>query len=195
MQTHRGAISALDLGAYMLANFGSVAEVRAALDPATFSVVNFWMPPRALQVVRSAGLVGDGGFATVHFAVHDARHDSLVIEFTGTPTCDSCHMQMVQAPCQAARALSIRPACCAGTDGSYTHVLRENPLGVMTNEPQLPAHCAQYERWAAARRMQHNNLCPLRKGGLMRGWLRQVHAGALRCPAAALHPLQEWHLG
>jgi penicillin V acylase-like amidase (Ntn superfamily) len=34
----------------------------------------------------------------------------------------------------------------AGSDGNFTHVLRDNPLQVMTNQPQLPQHYAQYER-------------------------------------------------
>jgi penicillin V acylase-like amidase (Ntn superfamily) len=106
----------------MLANFGSVAEVRAALDPAKFSVVNFWMPARALRVLRDAGLIGDGGFATIHFAVHDARHDSLVIEFTGAPAWGVCHISLARQQVLSASVLhaaqawtAISRMCCART--------------------------------------------------------------------------------
>ena len=77
----------MDLGAYILATFGSVAEARAALDPTRFAVVNPWLPARAQQVLQNDGLTGEGGFPTVHLSLHDASHDSLVIEFTGAHAC------------------------------------------------------------------------------------------------------------
>ncbi|BDA51598.1 probable choloylglycine hydrolase [Coccomyxa sp. Obi] len=106
------ALSAIDLSTHILASFGTVEEVRKALDPATYSVVNFQLSPAATTTLRNSGLLSPEGFPLIHLGLHDAAHDSLVIEFEGS-----------------------------------THVLRENPTGVLTNEPQLLQHYSQLERY------------------------------------------------
>ena len=52
-------------------------------DPTKFAVVHAWLPARALQVLQREGLLGEGGYPFAHLSLHDASHDSLVIEFTG----------------------------------------------------------------------------------------------------------------
>ena len=79
----RHALSAIDLSAYILSSFGTVEECRKALDPAVFSVVNFQMSPAATATLRNSGLLSPGGFPLIHLGLHDAAHDSLVIEFEG----------------------------------------------------------------------------------------------------------------
>lgn len=106
------ALSAIDLSTYILASFATVEEVRKALDPATFSVVNFRLSPAATATLRESGLLSPEGFPLIHLGLHDASHDSLVVEFEGS-----------------------------------THVLRDNPTGVLTNEPQLVQHYSQLERY------------------------------------------------
>lgn len=63
----RTAISAADLGTYLLGQFSTVAEVKAALDD--------------LQVVLEAVPILGGLEMPFHYAVHDTSGASLVIEF------------------------------------------------------------------------------------------------------------------
>ena len=76
-------MSALDLSTYILASFSTVEEVRQALDPAHFSVVNFQLSAAAMAILTSTGLLAPGGYPLMHLGIHDAAHNSLVIEFTG----------------------------------------------------------------------------------------------------------------
>ncbi|CAL8465713.1 g5249 [Coccomyxa elongata] len=110
--TSSRALSAIDLSTYILASFGTVVEVRKALDPARFSIVNFQLSSAATTTLRNSGLLSPEGFPLIHLGVHDAAHGSLVIEFQGS-----------------------------------THVLLDNPTGVLTNEPQLLQHYSQLKRY------------------------------------------------
>ena len=87
-------MSALDLSTYILASFTTVQEVKKALDPAHFTVVNFQLSQAAIDVLLASGLMAAGGYPTIHLGIHDAMHNSLVIEFTGMPE----HLQPLSAP-------------------------------------------------------------------------------------------------
>ena len=76
-------MSALDLSTYILASFSTVEEVRQALDSAYFSVVNFQLSAAAMAILMNTGLLAPGGYPLIHLGIHDAAHNSLVIEFTG----------------------------------------------------------------------------------------------------------------
>ena len=90
----RNSMSALDLSTYILASFTTVQEVKEALDPAHFTVVNFQLSQAAMDVLLASGLMAAGGYPTIHLGIHDAMHNSLVIEFTGVPE----HLQPLLAP-------------------------------------------------------------------------------------------------
>ena len=79
----RSAVTALDLGAFILASFSTVEEVKQALNPTIFSVVNFQFSPKTQSALIATGLLGAYGYAFVHLIIHDAQHNSLVIEFKG----------------------------------------------------------------------------------------------------------------
>ena len=87
----RNSMSALDLSTYILASFTTVQEVKEALDPAHFTVVNFQLFQAAMDVLLASGLLAPGAYPTIHLGIHDAMHNSLVIEFTGMPE----HLQPV----------------------------------------------------------------------------------------------------
>lgn len=76
-------MSAFDLSTYILASFSTVDEVRHALDPANFTVVNYQLSQAGMAVLLKTGLLGPIGQPMIHLAVHDTKHDSLVIEFEG----------------------------------------------------------------------------------------------------------------
>ncbi|CAK0734844.1 hypothetical protein CVIRNUC_000491 [Coccomyxa viridis] len=76
------SMSALDLSTYILASFTTVQEVKEALDPTHFTVVNFQLSHAAMDVLLASGLMAAGGYPTIHLGIHDAMHNSLVIEFT-----------------------------------------------------------------------------------------------------------------
>ena len=78
-------MSALDLSTYILASFTTVQEVKEALNPSHFTVVNFQLSQTAMDVLMASGLLAAGGYPTIHLGIHDAAHNSLVIEFTGIP--------------------------------------------------------------------------------------------------------------
>ncbi len=77
----RTAVSAMDLSTYILASFATVEEVRKAVDPASFSVVNFHLSEPAMAILKEAGLIAPQGHPFIHLGINDAKHDSLVIEF------------------------------------------------------------------------------------------------------------------
>ena len=77
----RTAVSAMDLSTYILASFATVEDVRQALNPANFTVVNFHLSDSAMAVLIEAGLLAPQGHPFIHLGVSDAKHDSLVIEF------------------------------------------------------------------------------------------------------------------
>ena len=77
----RKAVSAMDLSAYILASFATVEDVRQALNPANFTVVNFHLSDSAMAVLIEAGLLAPRGHPFIHLGINDAKHDSLVIEF------------------------------------------------------------------------------------------------------------------
>ena len=146
-------MSALDLSTYILASFTTVQEVKEALDPAHFTVVNFLLSQAAMDELLASGLMAAGGYPTIHLGIHDAMHNSLVIEFTGMPE----HLQPLLAPTPKQLYVQIYPM---PMNRSYTgdviiivplpadkgHVLRDNPVGVLTNEPQLPQQYTQLQR-------------------------------------------------
>ncbi|CAL5225485.1 g8310 [Coccomyxa viridis] len=111
------AVSAMDLSTYILASFATVEQVRQAVDPASFTVVNFHLSDAAMAILKEAGLIAPQGHPFIHLGISDAKHDSLVIEFI---------------------------------EGN-THALRENPAGVLTNEPQLPGHYRQLHSYMKSR--------------------------------------------
>ena len=78
-------MSALDLSTYILASFTTVQEVKEALAPTHFTVVNFQLSQAAMDVLVASGLLAPGAYPTIHLGIHDAMHNSLVIEFTGMP--------------------------------------------------------------------------------------------------------------
>jgi choloylglycine hydrolase len=62
------ALSVTELGAWILANFDSCAEVKAALPK-----MRIWAP----------NVPSFGGLPTAHLALHDAHGDNIVVEFVG----------------------------------------------------------------------------------------------------------------
>ena len=145
-------MSALDLSTYILASFTTVQEVKEALDPTHFTVVNFQLSHAAMDVLLASGLMAAGGYPTIHLGIHDAMHNSLVIEFTGVPE----YLQPLLAPTPKQLYVQTHPmpmthlytgpvtisVRLAADDG---HVLHDNPAGVLTNEPQLPQQYTQLQ--------------------------------------------------
>ena len=85
----RKAVSAFDLSTYILASFATVEDVRRALSPADFSVVNFHLSEPAMALLKREGLLAPGGHPLIHLGVNDAKHDSIVIEFIKGPLLQS----------------------------------------------------------------------------------------------------------
>ena len=54
-------MSAFDLSTYILASFSTVDEVRHALDPANFTVVNYQLSQAGMAVLLKTGLLGPIG--------------------------------------------------------------------------------------------------------------------------------------
>lgn len=71
----------MDLSTYILASFATVEQVRQAVDPASFTVVNFHLSDAAMAILKEAGLIAPQGHPFIHLGISDAKHDSLVIEF------------------------------------------------------------------------------------------------------------------
>ena len=71
----------MDLSTYILSSFATVEQVRKAVNPANFTVVNFYLSDSAMTTLKEAGLIAPQGYPFIHLGIHDAKHGSLVIEF------------------------------------------------------------------------------------------------------------------
>src|SRR5690625_3956935 len=121
----KATLSVIDLGAYLLSQFATVAEVKAALVDL----------PMVIEPVRVLG----GLPMPFHYAVHDAQGQSLVIEFH--------HGQ---------------------------RTIYDNPVGVLTNEPQFSWHLTNLNNYTYLSNVEHS------KAELMRFKAEQPGAGAAK---------------
>ena len=96
-------MSAMDLSTYILASFATVEDARQALNPAHFTVVNFHLSESATTILKKEGLLAPEGHPFIHLGIHDAKHDSLVIEFVdGMSTPAQTFYQSVTHTCAQA---------------------------------------------------------------------------------------------
>ena len=133
------SISYVDLVQYVLSQFSTVAEVRAALDPSKLSIVD------APQYVYDAGLSA----FPIHVHITDSSKDDVVgpCSCAVTMCCHPLHNQHMWVYTLCCTHVVSSPQVIEFEQPTGRVLVQDNPLLVLTNEPQLTQQLELLSNW------------------------------------------------